>query len=92
MMALDGKKQEKVTIKPLSDWLLPNYLLTYSLTACGTVLLEKLPGSQLVKNIPRILCNPKFHNHIHNCPPPFPINMTWRILRLQKQERLPLRR
>jgi len=30
------------------------YLLTYSLTPCSTVLLEKLTGSQLIKKFPAI--------------------------------------
>ena len=55
-----------------------NYLLTYlitdslthSLTQWSRVLLEKLTGSQLVKKIFRISCNPEIHHRIYNSPPP----------------------
>jgi hypothetical protein len=49
------------------------YLLTYLLTPCTTVLLEKLTSVQLVKKFPAFYGTPKVHNSIHNCPTPFPI-------------------
>jgi len=35
-------------------------ILTYSLTPCSKVLLEKLPGSQLVKEFPAFCGTPRF--------------------------------
>jgi hypothetical protein len=47
------------------------YLLTYLLTPCSRVLLEKLTGFAANQEIPRILWNnPKFHYRTHKRPPP----------------------
>ena len=54
------------------SWTAP-YLLTYLLTPWSRVLLEKLTGFAANQEIPRILCNPKFHHRTHKRPPPVPI-------------------
>ena len=48
-------------------------LLTYLLTPCSRVLLEKLTGFAANQEIPRILWNPKVHHRTHKRPPPVPI-------------------
>ena len=51
-----------------------SYLLTYLLTPCSRVLLEKLTGFAANQEIPRILWNnPKVHYRNHKRPPPVPI-------------------
>jgi hypothetical protein len=50
-----------------------HYLLTYLLTPCSRVLLEKLTGFAANQEIPRILCNPKVHYRTHKRPPSVPI-------------------
>jgi hypothetical protein len=42
------------------------YLLTYLLTTCSRVLLEKLTGFAANQENPRILWNPKVHYLTHN--------------------------
>ena len=47
--------------------------ITYLLTPCSSVLLEKLTGFAANQEIPRILWNPKVHYRTHKRRPPFPI-------------------
>ena len=48
--------------------------LTYLLTACSRVFLEKLTGFAANQEIPRILWNnPKVHYRTHKRPPPVPV-------------------
>ena len=47
--------------------------ITYLLTPCSRVLLEKLTGFAASQEIPHILWNPKVHYRIHKRPPPVPI-------------------
>jgi len=48
------------------------YYIAYKLAPWSRVLLEKLTGSQLVKNFPHFM-EPKFRYTIHKCLPPVPI-------------------
>jgi len=45
------------------------YKLTYLITQCSTVLLQKVTGFQLVKKLPPFFWNPKVHYRIHKGPP-----------------------
>ena len=57
----------------LLTYLLTYWFITYLITPCSTVLLEKLTGFQLVKKFPALYGTSKVHNHIHKCPLPAPI-------------------
>jgi len=48
-------------------------MLTYLLTPCNTVLLEKLTVFKPVKKFPAFYGPPKVHYLIHKYPPPVPI-------------------
>ena len=43
-------------------------LLTFLLTPCSSVLIEKLTGFAANQEIPRILWNPKVHHRTHKLP------------------------
>ena len=49
------------------------YLLTYLLTPCSRVILEKANQFSASQETPRILRDTKVHYHIHKCLPPVPI-------------------
>jgi len=62
-----------ISVILLTDWL--SYFLSYLLTPCSRVLLEKLPGSQLVKKFPAFYLTQRFitaSQQPATCPYPEP--------------------
>ena len=56
----ENQRQKSTGVKP-GD-------ITYLLTPCSRVLLEKLTGFVANQEIPRIFWNPKVHYRTHKCP------------------------